>query len=107
MEIGRGPIAGFGGAPAERLSRYRVAHPHGCSLGVSYGDGLRHLRSDYCDAGEPFVCCRDLRCGSLLRNFFDPALVVADEVRLVIQGDATEPLPSMAISTHRLVKLQI
>jgi hypothetical protein len=27
-----------------------------------------------CDPGEPFVCCHDLRCGSLLLNFVDPAL---------------------------------
>ena len=79
MEIGGGPIASFGDAPAERLSRYRVARPYGRSLRVFYGHSLRHLRFDYRDPGEPFVCCRDLRCGSLLRNFFDPALVVASE----------------------------
>ena len=82
MEIGGGPTAGFGSAPAERSSRYRVARPNGRSLRVFYGHSLRHLRSGYCDPGEPFVCCRDLRCGSLLRNFFDPALVASEDFRV-------------------------
>jgi len=82
MEIGGGPIAGFGSAPAERLSRHRVARPNGRSFQVFYGHSLRHLRSGYCDAGEPFVCCRDLRYGSLLRSFFDPALVASEGCRV-------------------------
>jgi hypothetical protein len=82
MEIGWGPIAGFGSAPAERLSGYRIARPNGRSLWVFYGHSLRHLRSGYCDPGEPIVCCRNLRYSSLLRNFVDPALVVSEDFRV-------------------------
>src|ERR1700693_2110976 len=82
MEIGGGPIAGFGSAPAERLSRYRVPRPNGLSLRVFYGHSLRHLRPGYCDPGEPFVSSRDLRYGSLLRNFLDSALVASEDFRV-------------------------
>src|ERR1039458_3779735 len=95
MEIGGGPVAGFGSAPAERLSRYRVTRPNGRSLLVFYGHSLRHLRSGYCDAGEPFVCGRNLRNGSLLRNFFDSALVASEDFRVGTGGEPVEPLPSM------------
>src|ERR1700678_382936 len=82
MEIGRGPIAGFGGALAERSSGYWVARSNGRSLRVFYGSSLRHLCFNYCDPGEPFVCCRDLRSGSLLRNFLDTALVASEDLRV-------------------------
>ena len=54
----------------------------GSAFGFFYGHSLRHLGSGYCDPGEPFVCRRDLRCGSLLRNFVDPALVPSEDFRL-------------------------
>ena len=82
MEVGGGPNAGFGGAPAERLSRDRIACTHGRSLRVFYGHSLRHLRPGYCDPGEPFVSSRDLRYGSLLRNFLDSALVASEDFRV-------------------------
>ena len=62
------------------LSGYQdvgVALPHGRSLRVFYGHRLRHLRFDYCDPGERFICCHDLRYSSLLRNSVDPALVAS------------------------------
>jgi len=54
----------------------------GAAFGFFYGHSLRHLRSGYCDPGEPFVCRRDLRYGSLLRNFLDPALVASEDFRV-------------------------
>ena len=78
MEIGGGPVAGFGCALVMRSPRYGVAHPYRRDFLVLYGRSLRHLRSRYCDPGEPLVCCRDLRCGSLLRNLVDPALVASE-----------------------------
>jgi hypothetical protein len=87
MEIGGGPIAGFGSAPAERVTGSEVESPHRRSLLVFHGLSLLHLRSDYCDPCESFVCCRDLRCGSLLRNFVDPALVASEDFRLGTLGE--------------------
>jgi len=86
MEIGVGPIAGFGGAPAERLSRYWVACPHWGSFRFFYGPGLRHLRFDYCDSGKPFACRRRLRWGPLLRDFVNPALVLSENFGLGTWG---------------------
>ena len=52
------------------------------------------LRFDYCGPGEPFVCCRDLRCDSLLRNSFDPALVASEDLSVGTWGvKAVELLP--------------
>ena len=87
MEIGGGPIASFRSAPPEWSSRYRVARPDGRSLRFFYGHSLRHLRFDYCAPGEPFVCCRDLRYGSLLRNFVDRALVASEDFRIGTWGE--------------------
>lgn len=95
MEVGGGPIAGFGGAPAERLPRYGVAFPRGRSLLVFYGHVLRHFRFDYCDPGEPLLCCGDLRRGSLLGNCFDPPLVASEDSRVGTVVDSAEMLPSI------------
>src|SRR6202034_823764 len=79
MEVGGGPIAGIGCAHAEWPSGYRSARPHGRCLRFFYGHSVRHLRSDYCDPGEPSVCRRVLHCSALLRNLFDPALVASEK----------------------------
>jgi hypothetical protein len=79
MGIGGGPIAGFGSAPAERLSGYRFARSSGRGVRVLYGFGLQHLSSRYGCLGETLGWHRDLCCGPLLRNSVDPALVASED----------------------------
>ena len=100
MEIGRGPIAGLGSAPAERSSGHRVACSHGRSLRVFYGHIFQCLCSGYCDAGKPLVCFRDLCGGSLLRNFVDPALVDSEDFRIGTRTNAVALSPQLAINRH-------
>jgi len=75
MEVSGRPAFGLGRDPAECLPRYGVGCPCRRWPRVFYGHSLQRLRSGYCAPGEPFGGCRQLRCGCLLRNFVDLALV--------------------------------
>jgi len=55
--------------------RARMGAAFGFFMAIAFG--ISALVSAY--PGEPFVCCRDLRCGSLLRNFVDPPLVASQD----------------------------
>src|SRR3981081_2398977 len=87
MGVGGGPIAGFGSAPAKRLSRYRVARPYRRGLRVLYAAGLRHLSARYGCLGETLEWHRNLCCGSLLRNLVDPALVASADFGVGTWGE--------------------
>jgi hypothetical protein len=91
MEIGRGPIAGFGGTHAERSSGPRVASWYRRSLRVLYGFGIWHLGSRYGCPGKPFGWRRNLCCGSLRRNLLDPALESSENFRVATLGAGREP----------------
>src|SRR5437660_8159772 len=86
LEIRGRPIAGFGIALAKWSSGSRIARPHGRGLLVLYGFGFRHLSSHYGCQGETLGWPRSLCCGSLLRNFVDPALVVSEDFGVGTMG---------------------
>ena len=82
MEISGRPIAGFGPGIAKRVPGSSAANPPRCSVFVSYGSSLRHFRVSHRDPVQSPVCSRDLRCGSLLRDIVDPALVASEATKI-------------------------
>jgi hypothetical protein len=82
MEISGRPIAGFGPGIAKRVPGSSAANSPRCSVFVSYGSSLRHFRVSHRDPVQSPVCSRDLRCGSLLRDIVDPALVASEATKI-------------------------
>src|SRR5271170_7398471 len=79
MAAGRRTVAGFWRDAAVRSSGHSVGDPYGRGLLVFYGFSGWHLGANYCYPGENLVGGRDLRCGALLRNMADLALVGSED----------------------------
>jgi hypothetical protein len=62
----------------KRSPRFKAASLDRRCSWVFHGHRVRHLRSGYGHSRELSGWCRDLRCGSLLRNFADRALVASE-----------------------------
>jgi hypothetical protein len=95
--VGR-PIAGFGPSTAKRVPGSRAANPPGCCVLVSYSPSLRHFRVSHGDPVESSVCSRDLRCGSLLRDFVDPALVASEAPKVTNAMTSTRKVLLLIVS---------
>jgi hypothetical protein len=78
LAVGGRAVVNVGCNNGKRSPRLKAASLGRRGFWVFHGHRVWHLRSGYGHSLEPSGWCCDLRCGSLLRNFADPARVASE-----------------------------